>query len=58
VRQLDHDDSEQGSAVTDLVATRLDEVDAKLRELREFRRTLKGYLQKPCDVLLEHRHGA
>jgi len=58
VRRLDHDDPEHRSQVTDLVMTKLAEVDAKLGELREFRRTLKGYLERPADPLLEHRHGA
>ncbi len=55
---LDHDDPEQRSAVMNLVVTKLAEVDAKLGELREFRRTLKGYLQGPAVVSLEHHHGA
>lgn len=48
VRRLDGDEGEKPSAVTALVAARLTEVDAKLGELREFRRTLKGYLQEPA----------
>ena len=58
VRQLDHDDPGRRPAVANLVATRLAEVDGKLRELREFRRTLKGYLEGSADVSLEHHHGA
>jgi DNA-binding transcriptional MerR regulator len=58
VRNLDQDDPERRSAVMDLLVTRLAEVDAKLSELREFRRTLKGYLQGPVDTSLEFRQRA
>lgn len=58
VRRLDHDDPQQRSQVTDLVMTKIAEVDAKLGELRELRRTLKGYLERPVDASLEHHHGA
>lgn len=56
VRQLDHDDLEHRSAVTDLVVTRIAEVDAKLGELQALRRTLKGYLQEPVEASLEHQN--
>lgn len=58
VRQLDRDDPERRSTVTDLVATRLAEVDAKLSELRKFRRTLKGYLRGSMQGSLEACNGA
>lgn len=47
VRRLDHGGPEQRSEAMDLVVTKLAEVDAKLGELRELRRTLKGYLERP-----------
>jgi MerR family mercuric resistance operon transcriptional regulator len=56
--QLDRDDPERRPAVTDLLVSKLAEVDATLSELREFRRTLKGYLQNPGDLSLEHHQGA
>jgi len=58
VRQLDCDDPEHCSAVMDLVVTRLAEVDTKLGELREFRRTLRGYLRRSTDAPLEQQYGA
>lgn len=58
VRRLDHDGPEERSEVMDLVVAKLAEVDTKLGELREFRRTLKGYLQRTGDASLEHRHSA
>jgi len=58
LRQMEREESEHGMAVTRLVATRLAEVDAKLRELRQLRRTLKGYLERPADISLEPHHGA
>ncbi len=57
-RRLDHDRPEERSEVMDLVIAKLAEVDTKLGELREFRRTLKGYLQRTGDASLEHRHSA
>lgn len=48
VRRLDGDEGEELSGVTALLIARLTEVDARLGELREFRRTLKSYLQKPA----------
>ncbi len=59
VRRLDGDKGEEPSGVTALVVARLTEVDAKLGELREFRRTLKRYLQRPAGSSLErHEAGA
>lgn len=53
VRRLDQDDPEQSSEVRDLVATKLAQVDAKLGELREFQRALKGYLRRASVVPFE-----
>jgi DNA-binding transcriptional MerR regulator len=56
VRGLDAGESEELSRVTALLVARLTEVDAKLGELREFRRTLKGYLRKPAGSSLGRDH--
>ena len=55
VRHLDRDGPEHRSEVMDLVTTKLAQVDATLRELREFQRTLKGYLERPAVAPLEHQ---
>lgn len=55
VQHLDDDGRDQLPDVRDLVTTKLAQVDAKLGELREFQRTLRGYLQRASVALLEHQ---
>lgn len=58
VRCLDGETGEEPSDVTAAVVARLMEVDAKLGELRELRRTLKGYLKRRAGSLKRHEGGA
>lgn len=58
VRCLDDDTGEEPSHVTAAVVARLMQVDAKLGELRELRRTLKGHLQRRAGSLERHAGGA
>jgi DNA-binding transcriptional MerR regulator len=57
---LEHteDDREPCAQLRDIVATKLAEVDTTLNELREFRRTLQGYLEAREHTSLAEHHEA